>query len=230
MTELVIVATLKLTDVVISSDESRELNVDAKFKNLTIEKQERIINAAMKEFVESGYNRASTNQIVDIAGISKGSLFNYFNNKRDLYLSLLEHAKTVIYQIYQQIDFKETDFFKRIEQVGWIKLNLQKKYPKVFDFLKSAAQEDAEDVKEDIDCKLKDILEDGLARLYKNIDYTKFREDIDIEKVINIINWTMVGFAEQERDKLASYQDINQEIIKRWEGYSSILKRCFYKN
>lgn len=57
-----------------------------------MEKQARIINAAMKEFVKSGYDKASTNKIVKEANISKGSLFNYFHSKKELYLYLIEYG------------------------------------------------------------------------------------------------------------------------------------------
>lgn len=46
-----------------------------KFINLEAEKRERIINAALKEFAQKGYDKASTNEIIKEAGISKGSLF-----------------------------------------------------------------------------------------------------------------------------------------------------------
>jgi len=43
-----------------------------KFLALEPEKQSRIINAAIKEFVHKGYNKASTNEMVKDADISKG--------------------------------------------------------------------------------------------------------------------------------------------------------------
>lgn len=93
---------------------------------MKIEKQERIINAAMKEFVKSGYEKASTNEMVKDAQISKGSLFNYFSNKKDLYFFLIQNAVNIIEQIYVEIDMSERDIFERISQVGLIKLNIQR--------------------------------------------------------------------------------------------------------
>ena len=52
----------------------------SKFLNLD-EKQDRILNAAIKEFAQKGYDSASTNEIVKEAGISKGLLFHYFKIK-----------------------------------------------------------------------------------------------------------------------------------------------------
>ena len=55
------------------------------------EKRERIINAAINEFTKKGYRNASTNEIVKEAGISKGLIFHYFKNKKQLYLFLYDY-------------------------------------------------------------------------------------------------------------------------------------------
>lgn len=60
-----------------------------KFEKLDENKKNRIIEAAMNEFIKEGFNGASTNTIVKNAEISKGALFNYFENKENLYLYFL---------------------------------------------------------------------------------------------------------------------------------------------
>ena len=47
-----------------------------KFFDLKKEKQDRMINAALKVFAIYGFNKASTDDIVKEAGISKGLLFH----------------------------------------------------------------------------------------------------------------------------------------------------------
>jgi TetR/AcrR family transcriptional regulator len=206
------------------------ISISTKFKNLKIEKQARIINAAMKEFVNSGYDKASTNEIVKEAQISKGSLFNYFKNKKDLYLFLIEYSMNIIEEIYEKIDMKERDLFKKIHQVGMVKLNIQKKSPLVFDFLKSLGNENGPEVKFDIDRIKGSIMDDGLKKIYQNIDWSKFREGVDPEKAVHILNWTMVGFAELQMAKIDSFDQVGLEIFNEWNSYSEILRRCFYKD
>ena len=60
------------------------------FEELEKEKQDRILDAAIKEFAEYGYENGSTNRIVSVCGISKGSLFKYFENKEELYFYLID--------------------------------------------------------------------------------------------------------------------------------------------
>ncbi len=203
--------------------------INTRFYSLEKDKQERIINAALKEFARSGYERASTNVIIKEAEISKGSLFNYFNSKKELYLFLLDYVAEMIEKIYAEVDWNETDFFERMRQMGLVKFKIYKKFPQAFNFLRALAHEDAAEMKSEIKKIGKDLIVSGLERGYKNIDWTKFREDIDREKMINIINWTMLSFAELHRDKVDSIEDVGMEVLSESDEYFDILKRCFYK-
>lgn len=60
------------------------------FFNLPEEKRQRILDLAVVEFAHNDYNSASISKIVQRAGIAKGSLYQYFKDKRDLYHFLLE--------------------------------------------------------------------------------------------------------------------------------------------
>ncbi|WP_407311728.1 TetR/AcrR family transcriptional regulator [Desulfosporosinus sp. SB140] len=62
------------------------------FYNLSEEKKERIFDAAMKEFSIRTFSQASINQIIKNADIPKGSFYQYFDNKEDLYLYMLEEV------------------------------------------------------------------------------------------------------------------------------------------
>ena len=60
------------------------------FFNLPPEKREKIIHAAVDEFAENGLETASTNRIVEHSGISKGSFYQYFEDKQDVFMYLLK--------------------------------------------------------------------------------------------------------------------------------------------
>ncbi len=201
----------------------------SKFYRLEKEKQERIINAALKEFARNGYDKASTNEIVKEAEIAKGSLFSYFNNKKELYLFLLDYVMKLIDQIYAEVDWQETDFFARMRQLGAVKYKIYKKYPSAFNFLKTLAHEDAAEVKPVISKLKKEVVSSGLERSYDNIDWTKFRDDLDREKMIKIIDWTMLCFAEENLNRVGSIEDVGPEILQEADEYFALLKKCFYK-
>ncbi|QHQ63245.1 TetR family transcriptional regulator [Anaerocolumna sedimenticola] len=199
------------------------------FYSLDREKQERIINAALKEFAQNGYEKASTNVIIKEAEIAKGSLFKYFNSKKELYLFLFDYVNGVINKIYDEIDWNETDLFERMKQIGLIKLRIYKQYPKAFDFLKSVPNENSPEVKSKIDAIKKELIENGLGMGYKNINLSKFRDDMDTKKIMNIITWTIMSFSEQQIKKVSSFENVDIELFYEWDEYFDILKRCFYK-
>jgi AcrR family transcriptional regulator len=62
------------------------------FINLPEEKRQKIIACAIEEFAQQDYNSASISKVVSRAGIAKGSLYQYFTDKSDLYHYLLELA------------------------------------------------------------------------------------------------------------------------------------------
>lgn len=55
------------------------------FFNLPKEKRDRIIAAAKEVFSKNSYEEASINQIVKLAQIPRGSFYQYFEDKDDLY-------------------------------------------------------------------------------------------------------------------------------------------------
>jgi len=134
--------------------------------------------------------------------------------------------------LYEQIDLSETDLFKRIEKIGIQKLHIQQRFPRVFDFLASTIQEESDEIKDVIDQKVDPIYEQGLGKIYDRIDYSKFREDIDIEKAIEILNWTMFGFGEKGLKQINSFENLSkfgEQYLEEWNRYAEILKYSFYK-
>ena len=63
-----------------------------RFDNLEAEKQEAILRAAGEEFTQKGFAGASINQIIKASGMSKGSVYYYFEDKADLFATTLEHS------------------------------------------------------------------------------------------------------------------------------------------
>ena len=199
------------------------------FENLDKEKIDRIINASLKDFAAKGFDLASTNVIVKEANISKGSLFNYFDNKKGLYASMVDYSTLIIEKIYDVVDLDETDLFKKIEAIGLAKLNIQKRYPQVFDFLFSMATEDSKEVQNVNQTKINTIYKDGFEKMYENIDYSLFKEGINVEKAVDILNWSLLGFGNRAMETIDSIEEVEQSYLKEWEEYSTILKQAFYK-
>mgnify|MGYP003388721409 FL=1 len=92
-----------------------------KFEQLPEEKQSRIVDASISEFAEKDYETASMNTVVNQAGISKGSLFNYFK------------TKSVLYDHIYQIALGEVKLYLRDVRDETIDLSFENRLSKVVD-------------------------------------------------------------------------------------------------
>jgi len=59
------------------------------FLNLPEKKRERILRCAVEEFAQKGYKQASITRMVEAAKIAKGSFYQYFEDKGDLFIHIV---------------------------------------------------------------------------------------------------------------------------------------------
>lgn len=163
--------------------------MDEKFFDLKKEKQDRILNAALKIFAIYGYSYGSTETIVKEAGISKGLLFHYFGTKQALYLFLYNYSlKFLQLELKGNVSRTETDYFQLRRQVLMGETAVMQQYPYMTAFLEMAEEEKDPEVAE--------ISEDQktyhevLARIMERADLSGFREDVDIQVVEDLIHFT----------------------------------------
>jgi len=52
-------------------------------------RRNQILDAAASVFAEKGYHRATTKEIASAAGVSEGTIYNYFDNKADLLIGMM---------------------------------------------------------------------------------------------------------------------------------------------
>jgi TetR/AcrR family transcriptional regulator len=205
----------------------------SKFFNLDPEKQDRIINAAIKEFAQKGYDNASTNEMVKEAGISKGLLFHYFKNKKQLFFFLFDYCYNLVAEeFYKKVDLDETDFFKRIRQAVQIKMDLQTKYPEILTFIQEAFMQDSPEIKVEFDQKKQELNAVNIGIIYDGIDLTKFRDDVDVQKILKVISWTFEKMSDEELNKakmIPGHKIDYEKVFMEAEEYFEFFIKCFYK-
>lgn len=207
-------------------------------QNMDDEKRIRIINAAISEFALYPYEKASTNGIVKKAGISKGLIFHYFGDKRNLYEHVSQFVITTLFdEIIRQIDYSITDIFERIKQVVVMKGKLSIEYPQMFNFIYMMMKQEAEtlDVKGIVDVyeRYGVNVQEIMAKIYTyNIDHSVFKEEIDIASAINIIRWSLEKYSEEYLQVLGN--DLSKiDFTTAFDGldiYIKILKEAFYRS
>ena len=66
-------------------------------------KREDIINAGIKEFGSYSYDAASINRIIAQSGTSKGTFYHYFDDKKTLYLTIIQKAMDIKQQYMEKM-------------------------------------------------------------------------------------------------------------------------------
>ena len=87
------------------------------FKNLSPEKQQRILRAAAEEFAEQGYENAKMNTIAHTAEVSVGSLYKYFENKQDMYLYVIQRSVAEMDQLLSTLSVADLDVMVKAERI-----------------------------------------------------------------------------------------------------------------
>lgn len=199
------------------------------------DKRDRILNAAIEEFASFPYEKASTNHIVLNAGISKGLLFHYFGSKQELYEQLVGFVIEKMYRaIMDRIDWEQTDLFERLKQIALIKMEIQKSYPHLFDFLlKVISNQHLAKAAEMIEfykgygLDFEQVSQDIYTR---NVDYGKFRDPATTREAINIVRWSLEKYSEELLAQMGSVTPLDlAQAAASMNHYMDILKQSFYK-
>ena len=188
-----------------------------KFFDLKKEKQDRIINAAMKVFALNGYRNASTDDIVKEAGISKGLLFHYFESKIGVYTFLFDYsARYTTLVLKSNVDSDSTDLFEIIRQIEFSKLLTIRSHPYMQMFLKSCMKEDIFEALAAIEEK-RTALSELYDSIYMQIDPSNLVEDADKDMLLGMIRFTTEGlmnryFGEECYQSVEFYEDVKAYI------------------
>lgn len=57
----------------------------------SMNRKSRIMETALEIFAQKGMHRTSSNEIAEKAGVSIGTFYSYFENKKTLFLEILEN-------------------------------------------------------------------------------------------------------------------------------------------
>jgi len=195
--------------------------MNEKFFDLNREKQDRMINAALRIFAENGYRHASTDTIVKEAGISKGLLFHYFTSKMGLFSFLFDYSiRYMLFEYDRLISARETDYFKIRKEMERAKLNVLRSYPYMNEFIEKSLQENQLDVIETIEISKNSYLE-TLEKYNNQGKRSNLRGDISSAQLDNMIRYTVDGLT---KDQIQSNSFQPDMLFEQICGYLDTLQ------
>jgi AcrR family transcriptional regulator len=188
------------------------------FLNLEEKKRLAILEAAFEEFSNHPYNEASINTIIEKSNISKGSLYQYFEDKKDLYLYLIELAGEIKLQYLHKYDSSLSfdDFFEGFAALmnHGVAFNLAN--PLYSNLLKSAYNGPLIDESMAKMKQMNAVFMDSLIRTA--IEKKQIRSDVDPALIVYVLNALTTEFSKyvavKANSDIPSAIDALMDLIK----------------
>lgn len=179
------------------------------FNRLDDDKKERVMRAAIEEFLARGYEAAKIETIAQTAGVAKGSLYQYFDDKKDLFLYSVTWAiEYFMKSIDRQTPLKDMDVYDYFLSSGRERYELMKREPLLAAFSLDVASGKYNSLTREINSEYKRIGEEYELRLIANGKRRgTVRDDLDDK--------TLLLFFQGVTEKFTG------EIMAKAEGFKS---------
>lgn len=201
------------------------------FYNLSKEKKEQIYKIAIEEFANYSYEKVSITRIVEKAGIAKGSFYQYFENKKDLFMYIIDEIGKAkmesMTSLIENID--KMDFFEFLRQLFRKGIEFGKSKPELAKVLDRIMNEMPKEIKAEIykegEIKSLEMFENLLKTA---IEKGQLRSDLDIRLVSYMITHLSLAISqyhfqdmpvkEENFDKIIDTSDTMVEILQKGLG------------
>ena len=195
------------------------------FINLPEEKKIKIEKAAIQEFVDYPYDGASINRIVERAEISKGSFYQYFEDKKDIYKHIINKIVEEKIKYMSPLLFNpgSLDFFTLIKELFLSALRFAQSRPDLVvignRLLADRNHPLYVEIMSENTTKSVKIYQDLLK---KAIDEGNVRDTIDITMTASFVTNLSIFIAEYYKEHIN--ETIDEKILETVEKCLDILK------
>ena len=176
-------------------------------KEKSFERKDELIEAALDEFSTKSYENASLNKIIKNTGISKGTFYYHFEDKKALYLFLQESAYNIQIEFQNKRmkelakDFMQSDFFEKIKLSAQIGAEAAVRFPKYLKltimFFKEEENEETRDIIEYVNSFRKTTIEEGVKKMVQDaIEAGDLSDRFSKDFIIRIVNHFLVHYNE----------------------------------
>ena len=168
-----------------------------KFFDLKKEKQDKMINGAMQVFAQKGYKLASTDDMVKVAGVSKGLWFHYFVNKAGLYTFVADYCvKYLNMELAVSLSSPRSDYFDILYAIEETKANISKIYPYAPLMIQAMQDETDEEIAEVTRLRIEPYLE-KVNEALSAFDEEKLSKHVKRSMLDMTVGYTIKGIREK---------------------------------
>jgi len=199
------------------------------------DKRKRLLDAALEQFAEYGYEAASTNRIIQLAGISKGMLFHYFSNKKLLYAAVIDQGlERIAAFMDHELPGLTGDLFDRIVGVGLAKLRFYLREPATYKLLIDAFASHAPEEVRDIIAERRRRMAEHLSVRPEDLDLSRLRDGVDptiaFDLVTGVVNMLCNRFIERHRGEADRGLGRMEAFVGELQSYLRLIASGIYES
>lgn len=172
-------------------------------KEKSFERKNELIEAALDEFTTRSYQNASLNKIIKNAGISKGTFYYHFQDKKALYLSLLMAAGEIQVEFTNKLlseraeDYKGKDIFDKFKLQFQIAGEFAASYPKYYRIITMVLKEKENEINRELKSLFESSTEIWLDKMIKKaVKDGEFNKRFSNDFIKKIMRYLFINYIE----------------------------------
>jgi len=193
------------------------------FFRLSEQKQQNLLDASIKEFSQYSYESASINRIIALANISKGGLFKYIENKRDLYLYTIEQVLTEVVEYQCEIiDYSSSCYFERLKSLIKAGFEFYKKYTDKYKMEFLAYTDFSSPCYNDVIQIRHKLIQKYQSKMLENTEWSKYSYTKD--EILMVSEYLIGGYNIRFASNMIDIENLNQLEIQTFKELELVFK------
>lgn len=180
----------------------------------TADKRLRIIQAATTVFSRKGFHKARVEEIAEIAEVGKGTVYEYFASKKELFLEMIFYAHQKYGEFLEQELSKAKTFYDRLQRLFEVTMQFMKRHKEMALVLMADHPMIDEDIHEALRQKEQEQLR-FMTRMLQDVTRRGEIRAVNIQAALLVIFGTLylvnaqIVFSDKEQD----FKQLSQDAI-----------------
>lgn len=165
------------------------------FLNLNTRKKKKILKTLIKYFGNYSYEKVDIEDVAKKCKVSKGSMYQYFVNKKDMYFYAIKESLKKMFEVSQKIDFEKLNIFDYLEKSFESNWKLLLEFPDEYLLLERALFSSDIPFKEEINKLFLNKFRDSLKYIIIQNQKSGFiRNDISLDLILVFMEGAIMNF------------------------------------
>jgi AcrR family transcriptional regulator len=198
-----------------------------RFERLPLEKRTKLLESAAQEFAKYGFEDASVNRILEQVQMSKGAAYYYFEDKVDLFCTVVQYAIERLHLIDIQVDMSQLTvetFWPTFAELHRLPLLRSFEQPWLFGAVEAAGRLSPAALQEEPLASIaRQIVAYAMAFVTRGQELGLIRNDLAVELLFDWISaldhasdtWLLARWEQLDRKLIADISDQTVDAMRR---------------